>query len=66
MVSLILNDETLYEEWKAQIVVMAERIKKMRGELRERLEKLGTPGKWEHITNQIGKSREAAWVCDSR
>lgn len=26
----------------------------MRRALRENLEKLGTPGKWEHITQQIG------------
>lgn len=26
----------------------------MRAALREHLEKLGTPGKWDHITQQIG------------
>ena len=29
----------------------------MRKGLRERLEKLGTPGKWNHITDQIGKNK---------
>lgn len=33
---------------------MATRIKSMRAALRENLEKLNTPGKWEHITQQIG------------
>lgn len=33
---------------------MAERIIAMRKGLRERLEKLGTPGTWHHITDQIG------------
>lgn len=33
---------------------MSLRIKDMRQALRENLEKLGTPGKWEHITQQIG------------
>ena len=33
---------------------MADRIIDMRAGLRERLEKLGTPGKWDHITQQIG------------
>ena len=33
---------------------MAERIIAMRAGLRERLEKLGTPGTWNHITDQIG------------
>ena len=33
---------------------MADRIINMRVGLRERLEKLGTPGDWSHITCQIG------------
>ena len=33
---------------------MADRIIAMRTGLRERLEKLGTPGSWNHITDQIG------------
>lgn len=33
---------------------MADRIIAMRHGLRERLEKLGTPGTWNHITDQIG------------
>ncbi|VDM15382.1 unnamed protein product [Wuchereria bancrofti] len=33
---------------------MSSRIKDMRYALRNNLEKLGTPGIWEHITQQIG------------
>ena len=33
---------------------MSGRIKEMRSGLRERLEGLGTPGDWSHITQQIG------------
>lgn len=33
---------------------MAMRVIEMRKGLREALEKLGTPGSWEHITSQIG------------
>lgn len=33
---------------------MADRIISMRQGLRERLQKLGTPGTWDHITQQIG------------
>ena len=33
---------------------MSSRILLMRAGLRERLEKLGTPGTWNHITEQIG------------
>lgn len=33
---------------------MADRVLLMRSELRSRLESLGTPGTWNHITEQIG------------
>ena len=33
---------------------MSSRIQDMRKSLRENIEKLGTPGKWSHITEQIG------------
>ncbi|KAG6818201.1 hypothetical protein H0H87_000106 [Tephrocybe sp. NHM501043] len=55
VVSLILNDETLFEEWKEDIRTMAGRIIAMRKELYRLLtEELKTPGSWEHIVNQIG------------
>jgi aspartate aminotransferase len=52
-VSLILNEAQLFEEWKADIKTMAERIIQMRIELRKLLEN-GSTRNWEHITNQIG------------
>jgi aspartate aminotransferase len=33
---------------------MSHRIKEMRHALRSHLEALGTPGTWEHVTQQIG------------
>jgi aspartate aminotransferase len=39
---------------KECIKKMSSRIFEMRKELRGRLEQLGTPGTWEHITTQIG------------
>lgn len=36
------------------IKAMSSRIKDMRAQLRSKLEALGTPGNWEHITKQIG------------
>ena len=54
MVDLVLKDEMLFNEWCGNIKTMAGRIIGMRIGLRERLEKLGTPGKWNHITDQIG------------
>lgn len=56
--SLILNDETLFGEWKQDIQTMAGRIITMRKELYKLLkEELKTPGNWDHIVNQIGMFR---------
>lgn len=33
---------------------MADRVLLMRAQLKEKLKALGTPGTWEHITEQIG------------
>jgi len=54
VVARVLNDPKLFEEWRAAIRTMASRIAEMRDGLRSRLEKLGTPGQWDHITSQIG------------
>jgi len=54
IVQLVLEDAALYQEWRDCISVMASRIIAMRAGLRERLEKLNTPGDWSHITSQIG------------
>lgn len=55
IMAIIMNDERLFEEWKADIKTMAERIISMRKELFRLLtEELKTPGNWEHIINQIG------------
>ncbi|KAF9052976.1 aspartate amino-transferase [Panaeolus papilionaceus] len=55
LVSLILNDGGLFEDWKRDIATMANRIIEMRKELYRLLtEEFKTPGSWEHIINQIG------------
>lgn len=54
IVSRVLSDPVLMEEWKKCLKVMVDRIQAMRTGLKERLQKLGTPGNWDHITNQIG------------
>ncbi|CED82620.1 aspartate aminotransferase [Phaffia rhodozyma] len=54
VVTLILNTPELFELWKIDVKMMADRIKAIRKTLRAELEKLGTPGTWDHITNQIG------------
>jgi aspartate aminotransferase len=52
--SKILNDPVLFAEWEEDLRTMSGRIQEMRRGLRERLEKRGTPGTWDHITTQIG------------
>jgi aspartate aminotransferase len=52
--SAVLNDEALFKEWEANLRTMAGRIIDMRKALRFKLEDLGTPGTWNHITDQIG------------
>ncbi|KAK3306432.1 pyridoxal phosphate-dependent transferase [Chaetomium strumarium] len=52
--SIVLNDSTLFAEWQDNLRTMSGRIISMRTALRDKLEKLGTPGKWNHITDQIG------------
>jgi len=55
VVSLILNNPELFEEWRRDIKTMAGRIIEMRKELYRLLtEELKTPGNWDHIVTQIG------------
>jgi aspartate aminotransferase len=54
VVATALNDKDLFDEWKGCIRTMADRIKLMRSGLKDRLVALGTPGNWDHVTNQIG------------
>jgi len=54
IVDTVLSDPDLYQEWRDCIRVMSSRIIEVRAGLRKRLEDLGTPGDWSHITTQIG------------
>ncbi|CAH1404638.1 unnamed protein product [Nezara viridula] len=54
IVASILNNADLTEEWKQCLKTMADRVRDMRILLRNKLESLGTPGNWQHITSQIG------------
>lgn len=54
IVSKILNDEQLYQEWMADLKVMVDRIQSMRKQLYDNLCQLGTPGDWNHVITQIG------------
>ncbi|KAF2235549.1 PLP-dependent transferase [Viridothelium virens] len=52
--SLVLNDDKLFAEWEANLRTMSGRIIDMRQKLKAALDKMGTPGTWDHITDQIG------------
>ncbi|KIX02283.1 uncharacterized protein Z518_08222 [Rhinocladiella mackenziei CBS 650.93] len=52
--SLVLNDEKLFAEWEDDLRTMSGRIIEMRKSLKAELDRLGTPGNWDHITSQIG------------
>lgn len=52
--SRILNDPQLFAEWEQDLRTMSGRIQEMRKGLRARLEAKGTPGTWNHVTDQIG------------
>jgi aspartate aminotransferase len=54
IVSTVLNDPKLFAEWEENLRTMSGRINDMRKALRAKLEELGTPGTWNHITDQIG------------
>lgn len=52
--SLILNEVPLRNQWLGELVAVTDRITRMRVLLRENLEKIGAPGTWNHVTDQIG------------
>ncbi|KAJ8404922.1 hypothetical protein AAFF_G00333090 [Aldrovandia affinis] len=54
LVAITLNSPELFAEWKANVKTMADRVLLMRAELKAKLQALGTPGTWDHITQQIG------------
>ncbi|XP_067858160.1 aspartate aminotransferase, cytoplasmic [Heptranchias perlo] len=54
IVATTLNNPQLFAEWKDNVKTMADRVLLMRAQLKEKLQKLGVPGTWDHITQQIG------------
>lgn len=68
--SIVLNNKDLFKEWEDDLRTMSGRIIEMRKVLREELERLQTPGTWDHITDQIGMfsftGLTPAQVCELR
>ncbi|KAK9075583.1 hypothetical protein SSX86_003909 [Deinandra increscens subsp. villosa] len=54
IVSTILKDRNLYQQWTLELKVMAGRIITMRKHLFDALRARETPGDWNHIIKQIG------------
>ena len=49
----ILSDPELHNEWRQEILAIYQRLMDMRKALVKELEKLGTPGDWKYIENQV-------------
>merc|ERR1712137_854111 len=54
IVYTILNNPELKKQWLDELKFMSNRIDTMRTALRSAIEAKGTPGTWNHITDQIG------------
>jgi aspartate aminotransferase len=54
IVANVLNNSTMFGEWKNNVRAMYERIHSMRQLFYNKLKQLGTPGTWEHIIQQTG------------
>lgn len=54
VVAITLGDPALRQEWFECLKLMSGRVQAMRQKLKAALIELGTPGTWDHITNQIG------------
>jgi len=54
IVSTVLGNPELFAEWKQNLLTMSGRITQVRHLLFEELKKLKTPGRWDHIVEQIG------------
>jgi len=54
LVNTILTNPKLKEQWLGELKLMSNRIVDMRTALRNAIEAKGTPGTWNHITDQIG------------
>jgi aspartate aminotransferase len=50
----ILSSPDLKQQWLSELTLMSNRIVEMRAALRSAIEAKGTPGTWNHVTDQIG------------
>lgn len=52
--SMLTNDTDMRNQWLQELIAVTDRIAKMRKLLRAKLEEVGAPGTWNHVTDQIG------------
>ncbi|KAF4124104.1 aspartate aminotransferase, cytoplasmic [Geosmithia morbida] len=50
----VLADPDIKDQWRQDLLTMSGRIKAMRQKVYDELLRLGTPGDWSHLVNQIG------------
>jgi len=50
----VLSTPELKNQWLSELTLMSNRIVDMRNALRKSIEAKGTPGQWNHVTDQIG------------
>ncbi|XP_004637348.2 putative aspartate aminotransferase, cytoplasmic 2 [Octodon degus] len=54
IITTILCNPTLQEEWKLSLKAVVEKMMLIKEKVKEKLRLLGTPGSWDHITEQTG------------
>lgn len=54
LVNKVLSTPSLKQQWLSELKLMSNRIVEMRKALRAAIEAKGTPGTWNHVTDQIG------------
>uniref|UniRef100_H0W9B3 Putative aspartate aminotransferase, cytoplasmic 2 n=1 Tax=Cavia porcellus TaxID=10141 RepID=H0W9B3_CAVPO len=54
IITTILCNPTLQEEWNLSLKVAVENMMLIKEKVKEKLRLLGTPGSWNHITEQMG------------
>ncbi|KAH6675316.1 pyridoxal phosphate-dependent transferase [Plectosphaerella plurivora] len=54
IVAEILGDPSLHDQWLSDLITMSDRMKTMRRELYNELQRRNVPGNWEHLLSDIG------------
>jgi aspartate/tyrosine/aromatic aminotransferase len=54
IVAEVVNDEAMFEEWKAEMAMMSGRIMSVRGMLYDALTRINTDRDWSFVQQQIG------------